>query len=214
MPGITHLWYRFRSGRALRPMPEKFLVAFSFASEDRVFVDRLARATEAALGRGTVFYDKWYEHHIAGDSGRLILEEIYRDRCVLAVPCLSLHYDNKFWPQAEREAMRSRTVNSLKWFSGRADMSVMSIQVGDGPDAKDASPSAVIPDVRHRSLAHTVSVIRTRVAGLEETAPTPALPPRQPTIASNARFVALGIATIVVAVATASTGGLLLAHYF
>lgn len=208
---LKYLWHLFRSGRSLRPMPGRFLVAFSFASEDRQFVERLARATEAILGYATVFYDEWFEHHLAGESGRKALEEIYRDRCVLAIPCLSSHYHDKYWPQTEREAMRSRSVGRLEWLAHRADMSVMSIQVGDDPIK---SRNAIIPDVRHRALVHTVSIIRTRVLSLEKATEPQTIEFQIPRSPSSQRFVALGITTLILAVLTASTGGLLFAQYF
>jgi hypothetical protein len=44
-----------------RDVPEKFLVAFSFAGEQRDLVRSIAEAVEAHLGRSTVFFDEWYE---------------------------------------------------------------------------------------------------------------------------------------------------------
>jgi hypothetical protein len=43
-----------------RPDPEKPLVAFSFAGEQRDLVRSIAEALEQRLGRGAVFFDEWY----------------------------------------------------------------------------------------------------------------------------------------------------------
>ena len=40
-----------------RPLPDKFLVAFSFAGEQRDLVRAIAEAVEQELGGGTVFFD-------------------------------------------------------------------------------------------------------------------------------------------------------------
>jgi hypothetical protein len=56
----------------VRPVPEKFLVAFSFAGEQRDLVRRIAEAVEQRLGRGTVFFDEWYEHYLAGAASDVI----------------------------------------------------------------------------------------------------------------------------------------------
>lgn len=44
-----------------RPEPERYLVAFSFAGEQRELVRQIAEATEQLLGWGTVFFDEWFE---------------------------------------------------------------------------------------------------------------------------------------------------------
>jgi hypothetical protein len=58
--------------------PDKFLVAFSFAAEQRALVRRIAEAVEEPLGRSTVFFDEWYEAYIAGDSADIVLQNIWR----------------------------------------------------------------------------------------------------------------------------------------
>ena len=68
-----------------RDIPEKFLVAFSFAGEQRDLVRSIAEAVEERLERSNVFLDEWYEHYIAGDGADKKLQKIYREGCVLAV---------------------------------------------------------------------------------------------------------------------------------
>jgi hypothetical protein len=69
--------------------PDKFLVAFSFAGEQRDLVRSIVEAVEARLGRSTVFFDEWYEAYIAGDCADTVLQEIYCERCEVAVVCVS-----------------------------------------------------------------------------------------------------------------------------
>ncbi len=56
----------FAMSSIFRNLPEKFLVAFSFAGEQRELVRAIAEAVEQRLGRGIVFYDEWFEYYIAG----------------------------------------------------------------------------------------------------------------------------------------------------
>ena len=78
-----------------RDVPEKFLVAFSFAGEQRDLVRAIAEAVEARLGRSTVFFDEWYEAYIAGDGADIVLQGIYGEGCDVAVVCVSERYGDK-----------------------------------------------------------------------------------------------------------------------
>src|SRR5205807_9151410 len=89
-----------------RELSEKFLVAFSFAGEQRELVRSIAEAVEARLGRGTIFFDEWFEYYIAGDGADLRLQEVYSQRAILVVPCVSTRYGDKPWTQAEYMAIR------------------------------------------------------------------------------------------------------------
>ncbi|MDH3602250.1 MAG: TIR domain-containing protein [Candidatus Tectomicrobia bacterium] len=91
-----------------RKLPEKFLVAFSFAGEQRDLVRAIAEAVEKKIGSNSVFFDEWFEYYIAGQDADLKLHEIYGERCELAVVCISERYGGKPWTQAEHEAIRAR----------------------------------------------------------------------------------------------------------
>lgn len=93
---------------AARKIPDRFLVAFSLAGEQRDLVRSIADAVEGMLGRQTVFLDEWYEHYLAGADADLKLQDIYGSRCNLAVVCISKHYAGKPWTLAEHEAIRAR----------------------------------------------------------------------------------------------------------
>ena len=72
-----------------RELPEKFLVAFSFAGEQRDLVRAIAEAVEKKIGRNNVFFDEWFEHFIAGHDADLKLQKIYGEQCELVVVCVS-----------------------------------------------------------------------------------------------------------------------------
>lgn len=87
-----------------RPVPEKFLVAFSLAGEERELVQAVAQTVEDRLGRGQAFLDEWFEHYVAGDDADLKLQEIYARRCELAVVRVSGQYPWAAGPPARRES--------------------------------------------------------------------------------------------------------------
>src|SRR5262245_47478538 len=111
-----------------REVPEKFLVAFSLAGEQRDLVRTIVEAVEQELGRPNVFFDEWFEHYIAGDDADLKLQEIYQERCALAVVCVSERYGNKPWTKAEHRAIRARYMQ----VQGSEDaFCILPIRVGD-----------------------------------------------------------------------------------
>src|SRR6185436_1042123 len=93
---------------ANRVIPEKFLVAFSLAGEERELVRSIAEAVEEKLGSGSVFLDEWFEYYIAGSDADERLQEIYSHKSELVVVCLSGNYGQKAWTLAEHEAIRAR----------------------------------------------------------------------------------------------------------
>lgn len=144
--------------------PEKFLVAFSFAGEQRDLVRSIAEAVEECLGRSNVLLDEWYEHYIAGADGDLRLQKIYRERSMLAVVCVSERYGGKPWTLAEFDAIRERVNRSRASVSERDQLGVLPIRVGDG-DVEGISFNTIVPDVRphKRSLNEAVELILNRL---------------------------------------------------
>jgi hypothetical protein len=53
-------------------LDRKFLIALSFLSEDRRFVQKVATHLAAVLGRDRIFYDHWYELELSGAGGKEI----------------------------------------------------------------------------------------------------------------------------------------------
>jgi TIR domain-containing protein len=146
-----------------RKIPEKFLVAFSFAGEQRDLVQSIAEALEVKLGTGTIFFDEWFEYYIAGDDADLKLQEIYSKRAVLVVPCVSERYGNKPWTRAEHKAIRSLQMQLYKLpRENRASFSILPLRVGDG-DVPGIFENTICPDVRQKPLAYAVQLIFDRL---------------------------------------------------
>lgn len=145
-----------------RAVPERFLVAFSLAGEQRELVRAIAEAVENRLGRGSVFLDEWFEHYIAGHDADLKLQEIYGKRCELAVVCVSERYGSKPWTQAEHRAIRARHMKCSAAAQERERDAVLPIRVGDG-EIEGILFNAIVADVRGRSAAASAELIIARL---------------------------------------------------
>jgi hypothetical protein len=144
---------------SLRQPPERFQVAFSFAGEQRDLVRAVAEAVEEELGSPNVFFDEWFEHYIAGDDADLKLQEIYGERCVLAVVCVSERHGGKPWTRAEHAAIRAR---QMKAANERESLSILPIRVGEG-DVPGILFNAIVPDIRNKSVAQAAELIVERL---------------------------------------------------
>jgi|GEM_PF-5231118 len=150
------------SERPARAVPDSFLVAFSFAGEQRDLVSAIAHEVEKRLGRGTVFYDEWFEHYLAGADADLKLQNIYGQRCALAVVCVSQRYGGKPWTLAEHEAVRARQMKARASKDKRDREAILPIRVGDG-DVEGILFNAIVPDCRSRSAADSAILIVDRL---------------------------------------------------
>jgi hypothetical protein len=149
-----------------RPLPDKFLVAFSLAGEQRELVRAIAEAVETQLGRGTVFFDEWFEHYLAGDDADLKLQKIYGEQCAVAVVCVSQAYGSKPWTHAEHRAIRARQMKAEASSDAGEKNSILPIRVGDG-EVEGILFNAIVPDVRSRSAAQSAELILERLYVLE-----------------------------------------------
>jgi len=147
---------------ASRELPDKFLVAFSFAGEQRELIRPVAERLEQALGLSTVFFDDWFEHYIAGHDADLKLQEIYGMRSALVVMCVSGHYGEKLWTCAEYEAIRARLMKSRNSTARGERLGILPIRVGAG-EVNGIESNVVVPDVRNRSPEEIASLIRERL---------------------------------------------------
>jgi hypothetical protein len=145
-----------------RPVPDKFLVAFSFAGEQRDLVRSIAEAVENELGLGTVFYDDWFEHYIAGADADLKLQSIYGEKSELAVVCVSERYGGKPWTQTEHEAIRARLMRSRASGDPRERDAILPIRVGDG-EVTGILFNTIAPDIRERTPAAAAQLIIARL---------------------------------------------------
>ncbi|MCL4203945.1 MAG: TIR domain-containing protein [Pirellulaceae bacterium] len=149
-----------------RPWPEKFLVAFSLAGPQRELVRAIAEAVEQRLGHGTVFFDEWYEHYLAGEGADLKLQKIYGTQSTLAVLCVSKDYDDRPWTRAEYEAIRARMFKARASRDQRERLAVLPLRVGDG-DVEGILETTIAPDVRERSAAEVAQLIGDRLGLIE-----------------------------------------------
>lgn len=145
---------------SFRQLPEKFLVAFSYAGEQREVVRPIAEALEQRLGRGTVFYDRWFEAEIAGGPSDLKLQKIYGEGAELVVACVSREYGAKDYTLAEWDAIRDRYM-SLRTAGGDEVNRILPLRVGDGEveglrgntiwmEARQKAPRQVADAIVHR----------------------------------------------------------------
>lgn len=99
----------------LQPYPDVpdfgvYAVAFSFAGEQADLVRRLAQAVEDRLLWGEVFFDEMFAHKIQDSNTPSLLPDVYGNRCVVAVRCLSDEYRQKHWTSLENGAITARQV--------------------------------------------------------------------------------------------------------
>ena len=146
----------------VREVPEKFQVAFSFAGEQRDLVRSIAELVEKDLGEGTVFLDEWFEYYIAGDDADLKLQQIYGERSVLAVVCISERYGDKPWTQAEHSAIRARLMKARASRDKHDDLGILPIRVGDG-EVQGILFNTIAPDVRALTVVKAAELVIARL---------------------------------------------------
>jgi len=161
-----------------REIPETFLVAFSFAGEQRELVRSIAEAVEERLGRGSVFLDEWFEYYIAGSDADIRLQEIYGHKAKLVIVSVSANYGGKPWTLAEYEAIRALH-GRLRASEDKKDaFRILPLRTGEG-DVKGILFTTICPDVRQRPVAQTAELIVNRLRLIvPDTKPTPATPSR------------------------------------
>jgi hypothetical protein len=147
---------------SMRRLPKKFLVAFSFAGEQRDFVRVIAEAVEKELGSGTVFLDEWFEYFVAGNDADLKLQKLYGERCELAVVCVSKRYGDKPWTKAEHAAIRARQMQLQESGVVGDEHRMLPLRVGDG-DIEGILFNAIVPDIRARRTAQATELIIARL---------------------------------------------------
>ena len=145
-----------------REIPEKFLVAFSFAGEQRDLVRSVVEAVELRLGRGTVFFDEWFEAYLAGDDADQRLQKIYGCRAVLVIVCVSKPYGEKPWTKLENRAIRSLKMHLDQSKDERDSHRILPLRVGAG-DVEGIFENTICPDIRQRPIASSAELIIDRL---------------------------------------------------
>jgi hypothetical protein len=146
---------------ALQP-PEKFLVAFSYAGEQRELVHGVAQEVAQRLGEENVFFAEWWEHFLAGGDADVKLQEVY-DKAAVTVVCVSQRYGEKAWTRAEHAAIRSRLMKAQASGTEADKLGVLPVRVGDG-DVEGLPFNTIIPDIRLRTHREAAELVVDRLA--------------------------------------------------
>ena len=91
---------------AIRPFPERFDVAISFAGPERKFAEELANRIRGAGFE--VFYDDFYPAQLWGKNLYEFFHEIYSKRARFCVIFVSQAYAKRFWTNHERQSAQER----------------------------------------------------------------------------------------------------------
>jgi hypothetical protein len=81
-------------------------VYFSFAGEDRAYVEEVADLIKEKSVR--VFYDKYERSKLWGKDLYTYLDEVYRKRTQYCVIFISKYYAKKLWTNHERQSAQAR----------------------------------------------------------------------------------------------------------
>lgn len=155
-----------------RRLPEKFLVAFSYAGEQREVVRPIAEAVEQRLGRGTVFYDRWFEAEIAGGPSAQKLQRIYGEGAEMVIACLSAEYAAKTFTLAEWDAISDRYMK-LRLPGGEVNR-ILPLRVGDG-EVEGLLASTIWMEARQKAPRQVAEAIVHRLRGFAPAAGIPAV---------------------------------------
>lgn len=93
-------------------VPRKFHVALSFAGEDRVYVEAVAKALQAEGIK--VFYDKFEEVDLWGQDLYTRLSDVYQNRALFTVMFVSEAYRKKLWTNHERSSAQARALTESR----------------------------------------------------------------------------------------------------
>lgn len=88
----------------------KYDVAFSFAGEDREYVDQVAEILKANDIK--VFYDKFEEVNMWGKDLGIHFEYVYRSSAKFCIPFISTNYEKKIWTNYEIRNAISRAIET------------------------------------------------------------------------------------------------------
>jgi nucleoid-associated protein YgaU len=146
---------------ALQP-PERFLVAFSYAGEQRELVSGVAHELAQSLGQANVFFAEWWEHYLAGGDADLKLQELYENATVVVV-CVSERYGDKAWTRAEHAAIRARLMKAEDSGDENDKLGVLPVRVGEG-DVGGLPFNTIIPDIRLRTHREAAALVIDRLA--------------------------------------------------
>jgi TIR domain len=89
----------------MNPSGKRFLIAFSFASEKREFVAKVAAILAARFTEEAILYDKYHEAEFSRARLGRYLPKLYHDETGLVVVVISKDYSQKEWTGLEWDAI-------------------------------------------------------------------------------------------------------------
>ncbi len=152
-----------------------FDVALSFPGAKRDYVSIVASQLQASLGDNRVFYDLFYQAHLAKPNLDILLQGIYKDRASLVVVFLSADYAKSDWCGLEWRAVRDI-------IKAKSDDQLMFIRFDDEPVDGTFGIDGYI-DARKYPAEQTAKFIIERVADVSLTRTPP--PTIQQSLRSN-----------------------------
>jgi hypothetical protein len=90
-------------------MEYTYEVALSFAGEDRVFAEAVAKGLRDA--GVNVFYDDFYAEDLWGEDLAVRLRDVYHKSSQFCIMIISKYYVDKMWPSHERQQAIERLIN-------------------------------------------------------------------------------------------------------
>lgn len=87
-------------------------VAFSFAGEDRAYVDQVASHLQRKGLR--VFYDKYEQVSLWGKDLYEHLQDVYQNKSQYTVMFISKYYANKLWTKHERKILQAKAFEETR----------------------------------------------------------------------------------------------------
>ena len=149
------------SAKGPRPMPKKFLVAFSFAGAQRNLLRSIAEAVEQLLGYGSVFLDEWFEHYLTGSNLDMLLQDIYGRRAELVVVSVPDDQGSKPWTRAEYQAIRALQLQLRASKDEKDALRLLPLRTGEGEVS--GIFTTICPDIREKPVAQTAELIVNRL---------------------------------------------------
>jgi hypothetical protein len=130
-------------------------VAISYASENRDYVERVARCLRKAGLK--IFYDRFEEVDTWGKNLYSHLDEVYRKRAKYCVMFLSEDYARKVWTNHERESAQARAFSEGQEY-------ILPVRF-DNTEIPGVLPTTAYLDALTHSSAHVCKLIQAKLRG-------------------------------------------------
>ncbi|MFI6011502.1 toll/interleukin-1 receptor domain-containing protein [Streptomyces sp. NPDC051243] len=132
-----------------------FDVALSYATEDREYVQHVARLLQERSVR--IFYDEYATADLWGRDLYTVLDEVYRKRARFAIVFVSCHYVSKPWAQHERMSAQARALTET-------DPYFLPVRLDDS-ELPGLRPTIGYIDARNTTQDQLVALISQKLSG-------------------------------------------------